>query len=330
MKEDRPMSEPSDTAYGSEVPRASPLVIAVMPTAIGLPFWVYVAAFSFPLVVVLGMLVAAIFNPNTNSRKFWIALPTVCSMLFLLCGAGVVGWSILVRIVANPVYSLEHDASVIAPDSKIAMRISELWTCVWRLPNAGIVRDALLQEGFDDSAWPVFLALGVKKIPAQPDQPSEPDVISPGQNFEKSYHILLLALIGLVLLFASLRLVPALRQFNTLQGHIPIALLICLRWVWVSWIDVKYLRLAPGMIEVLHYRWFSKTPRVRSYPIAPGTLVVLQHPTMGSRLLLSRAGQEDRISFSGIYDPKPTIERIWQAVRSTLPTPPLSKQGLIG
>lgn len=318
------------TINSTPVAQTSPLVIAVKPTCVGLPFWVCALACSPPVLIVLVLFAVAAFNPGPRADKIMRGLPTVCFTLFFVAGAFVIMFWTFMRAGANPIYSLEHDADIISPDSEVALQISSIWTSVFGLPGSASFIEALSLEGVDIARQPIFLALGAKEIPKSEDLPTEPEIVSPSQNFEKSHAVLLLGLIGVILLFAGLTAVPALRLYAPGRGYILIALVILVRWMWATLINVKYLRLAPGMIEVLHYRWFANTPRVRSYPVAPGTLVVLQHPTMGSRLLLSRGEQEDRISFSGVYDAKPIVERIWRAVRSTLPTPPLSRQELLG
>lgn len=115
---------------------------------------------------------------------------------------------------------------------------------------------------------------------------------------------------------------------------------------WAMIARPKYLRLAPGMIQILTYKLRRQEPSVRSYPIDTGTQIVLCHERawgdagpprfslhihyFQSSLLLCRAGQLDYVPLRGIKQMDDFLEYFWKAVLSTAPTPPLSEKELVG
>lgn len=106
-------------------------------------------------------------------------------------------------------------------------------------------------------------------------------------------------------------------------------------WFWRTVVRPTYLRLAPGMIQVMEFRWRG-APRIRSYPMESGTLAIVHGVNAGRELasirslILLRADQRDEIPLHRMYDRARCVERAWQALLSTAPTPPLPEDGLVG
>lgn len=112
-------------------------------------------------------------------------------------------------------------------------------------------------------------------------------------------------------------------------------------WIWRGAIFPTYFRLAPGIIQVLIYRYGSRKPTIRSYPLVAGTRAILVRHRQPRRakgkkkserwhLTLMRGRQKDSLEVWQLRRPQERIERIWQALLSTAPTPPLSDEELVG
>jgi hypothetical protein len=84
------------------------------------------------------------------------------------------------------------------------------------------------------------------------------------------------------------------------------------------------------MIQILEFRPSSRRPAIRSYPMTVGTLVVLAENVHALTLTMSRAEQADTIPIDKGERFDATMERLWAALLSTAPTPPLSDEGLVG
>lgn len=106
-------------------------------------------------------------------------------------------------------------------------------------------------------------------------------------------------------------------------------------WFWRTVVRPTYLRLAPGVIQVMEFRWRG-APRIRSYPMESGTLAIVHGVNAGRELgsirslILLRADQRNEIPLHRMYDRARCVERAWQALLSTAPTPPLPEDGLVG
>jgi len=110
---------------------------------------------------------------------------------------------------------------------------------------------------------------------------------------------------------------------------------VAVTWVWRTAIRPTYIRMAPGMIQILEFRYRQSKPTSRSYPLDAGTIAVLRGKATGGKtsslvLTLLRGEQQDKIELWRMQKRDKAIERAWQALLSTAPTPPLSNEGLVG
>jgi hypothetical protein len=108
-------------------------------------------------------------------------------------------------------------------------------------------------------------------------------------------------------------------------------------WVWRGAIRPTYVRMAPGVVQIMEYRSRKAKPIIRSYPMDGPTLVILRGKATGEnrkkhnlKLTLWRGEQSDKIELSRIRKREDVIEKTWQALLSTAPTPPLSDEELVG
>ena len=138
-----------------------------------------------------------------------------------------------------------------------------------------------------------------------------------------------------LLLLDQLRLlptwIPGIRPFLGVFTYFLIAGAIALAvWVWRGMIRPTYIRMAPGVIQILEYRYSRSQPTIRSYPMQPGTLAVFTRIRKHPILTLAREENKDMLLFSRMQQPAQRIERTWQALLSTAPTPPLTDDALVG
>ncbi len=104
-------------------------------------------------------------------------------------------------------------------------------------------------------------------------------------------------------------------------------------WLWRTTVRPTYVRLAPGVVQVLEYRLRSSKPTIRSYPMLPGTLVIVRQDVKARRptsVQFVRGEQSDVLPVSQMKDPDDAMQHIWYALLSTAPTPPLSDEELVG
>jgi hypothetical protein len=106
-------------------------------------------------------------------------------------------------------------------------------------------------------------------------------------------------------------------------------------WVWRTAIRPTYIRMAPGVIQVLEYHHRRDKPTIRSYTLDQGTLAVVRGPSTSRKpglitVTLLRGEQKDRLELWRMRKRDAIIERTWQALLSTAPTPPLSDEDLLG
>ncbi|MCK4340388.1 MAG: hypothetical protein KAY37_01530 [Phycisphaerae bacterium] len=98
-------------------------------------------------------------------------------------------------------------------------------------------------------------------------------------------------------------------------------------WARKALVRPTYIRLAPGIVQVLEYRTGQRKPAIRNYPMEPGTLVVVSE--VYDAYWLFRGEQEDILMIQHLRSRAEVKEHIWWALLSTAPIPTLSDQELI-
>lgn len=102
-------------------------------------------------------------------------------------------------------------------------------------------------------------------------------------------------------------------------------------WLYKAWLFPRYLRIAPGMIQLMRYSLWRRKPRVESFPISAGTLVVVSAERGHSpTFVLRRRGRSTALATSTMRNRETITMSIWDAILSTAPTPPLSDDELVG
>lgn len=183
-------------------------------------------------------------------------------------------------------------------------------------------------------AW--ILCVGAVEVPEIDPNPFEPEII-PASRYLWDLGAMVTAAAMVVLLV--LWMTPLSSTLGLPFGQQPAILLLLaviggpllIRWFWLTFVRPRYLRLAPGMIQVLTYKWGRGRPQINSFPIEGGTLVVLTNQ-LKSDLTLSvmRDGLTQSIPVAGFRDSARTRSLIWRVLLTRVPTPPLSEEGLVG
>ncbi|MBU0617064.1 MAG: hypothetical protein KKI02_05055 [Planctomycetes bacterium] len=216
-----------------------------------------------------------------------------------------------------------------------AAALSKTWKVPDRLPKLDDVR-AALKETESEPPRARIVCFGQADVPDVGELHFEPEIITPtGAVWRQLIWLVIACVLIALLLLEYLHLlpswVPGLRRFAGGLAYFLIAGFIALAvWVWRGMIRPTYIRMAPGVIQVLNYGYSKSKPTIRSYPMQPGTLAIFTRIRKHLILTLARGENKDMLLFSRMHHPEQRIERAWRAMLSTAPTPPLSNEELVG
>ena len=182
-----------------------------------------------------------------------------------------------------------------------------------------------------------IVCLGKIDVPEVGELFFEPEIITPTRAVGwRLLFVPIAAAIFILWLLQALDVIPG-RAINIGSfGYILVmGVSAGIVWVWRTAIRPTYIRMAPGAIQILEFRHRQSKPTIRSYPLDAGTIAVLRGKatdgkTSGLKLALLRGDQQDTIELWRMQKRDKAIERMWQALLSTAPTPPLSDEGLVG
>lgn len=198
------------------------------------------------------------------------------------------------------------------------------------------LRDIVIEyvTGRHPRAW--IVCTGMVRMPAPDPMPFEPEIIFPGRLIWTYGAIASVVIAGLLFL---LWLAPVVQPLPTIYSEHPLLLIFVLliagpvvfRWFWITVIRPTYIRIAPGMIQVIEYRWRKRRPTIRSFPIDGGTLAVFTNQLWSDlSLSLRRDGVTESFALSGIRNAAAVQALVWRALLSPAATPPLSDEALVG
>ncbi|MGD8450455.1 MAG: hypothetical protein PVJ57_01435 [Phycisphaerae bacterium] len=215
-------------------------------------------------------------------------------------------------------------------------------SALWSPPHALLhVKTALMAIGGAPEADPPrarLVCIGGVDLPEIGDYRFEPVIITPTRFLGRQ--LWLAGLASLVFAFPAGR--AAYSAFSSGGDPVgPLFMFLCAAatlpaaWVWRSAIRPTYIRLAPGMVQIVTFPFGRGKPNIRSYPMSAGTVVLVQRlPGARARLprviTLARDGQRDDLPLWQMSGRAELTERLWQALLSTAPTPPLSDEELLG
>ncbi len=168
--------------------------------------------------------------------------------------------------------------------------------------------------------------------PAASDIRFEPYVITATELLWRRLLFLPVALALLTIwLLQVVHVIPG-RVFNlgSFTYFLALGLGTGVAWVWKTGLRPTYVRLAPGIVQVIEYRLRRQKPLIRSYPMQAGTVVVFKGEKQNVTVTLLRGEQRDVLPFAAMRKRAEKLERLWWALLSTAPTPPLSDEDLLG
>ncbi|MBU0639732.1 MAG: hypothetical protein KKB50_12770 [Planctomycetes bacterium] len=219
----------------------------------------------------------------------------------------------------------------------VAVALAERWT----RSDAGVsdkdVREVLAGMRTAEQSPAQIVCLGDIDVPEVGEVFFEPEIITPTRSIGgQLYFIPIAAMLVTFWLLQVMHVIPG-RAVN-LGGFgyfLAMGFSAAVVWVWRSTIRPTYIRMAPGVIQVLEFRYGRGKPVIRSYAMDRGTLAVLRGKAAGKKiqglsLTLLRDGQRNVIQLSQMRKCANVLGTVWQALLSTAPTPPLSDEGLLG
>lgn len=222
-------------------------------------------------------------------------------------------------------------------EDPLVRALAKCWTTPDRPPAIGAVSQALesvARKGPLDG--PDVVCFGEPDAPAIGDLRFEPVVITPTAGLWRQF--IWLATGGFIMIWWLLGRLPFVPlwfpRIDRLMSGLLYFVLACLVtlgvWAWRALVHPTYIRLAPGVIQLLEYCFVGGQPKIRNYRMQGGTLVVLVRQRKRMTVYLSCEGRLDVLSLWQMRCPEEALEHVWQAVLSTAPTPPLSTETLLG
>lgn len=312
---------------GQETRRPPPLVIRVPP-----PDGALVSPYVGYLLCVVFVGIALPLAPWRGD-----AVMVALAALFVILGAAsisAVRWSNRRYARRRCKYLVETGLS--EDDPAAAAILAE-----WRGPSATVktkaIRAALNKAADSPAAGARIVCLGMLDVPEVGDLFFEPEIITPTRSIgRRIVFIPIAAAVVAVWLLQELHVLPNLRiQLSSFGYLLFMGLVVTAVWAWRGMIRPRYIRMAPGIIQVLEYPYGKGKPAIRSYPLDSETVAVVHGSLTGRKrrpqnLTLLRNEREDKIDFSQMRRAEEVVERTWQALLTTAPTPPLSDEELIG
>jgi len=268
-------------------------------------------------------------------RVWWLLVGGM--WLGFVLAFGLISWGIA-RSLADwrREFAARHPPELITPTATV---LRSAWPAHDRVPPVDKVRAAArkIADTPPESAdrRQCVICFGQPEVPEIGELHFEPEIITPTGSMGRQFIWLGLAGVVLVLWLADfLHLVPGwfppLRSLLSGLMYVIVAGAVTLGiWVWKAVLRPTYVRMAPGVIQFLVYRRGSR-PTIRSYPMNADTLVYVTRIRKRLFLTLARGESSDRLALSQLHDSERLVERVWQALLSTAPTPPLSEEALVG
>ena len=221
-------------------------------------------------------------------------------------------------------------------DDLVAAALAQQWKRPAIPPDARAVLNAVRVAPPPQPPRARIVCIGLVDVPEVKDLRFEPIIITPTRFIGKRLWLAAAAMAILGLWIAQeLRLVPGLRGLNigSFAYFVFMGFLAGGAWVWRTMIRPTYVRLAPGMVQIVQFTWGQGKPTIRSYPMTPGTVVVVQTRAVADKptvVTIARGENLDDIPLWQMPGRDDATERLWQALLSTAPTPPLSDEDLVG
>ena len=221
-------------------------------------------------------------------------------------------------------------------EDPIAIELATRWRTGRGVPNNDI-KAVLAGSPATDAPQGHVVCLGRIDVPEVGDIFFEPEIITPTRYFARQ--LVFIPIAGALIFFWLLQQTGAIPgrpiQLGSFGYFVAMGIGVAGAWVWRTAIRPTYIRLAPGVIQIMEYHYGERKPKIRSYPVGGGTIAILRGKTTGKAprnltLTLLREERQDKIELWRTRKRDNAVERTWQALLSTAPTPPLSDEELVG
>ncbi|HUU99066.1 MAG TPA: hypothetical protein VM487_25310 [Phycisphaerae bacterium] len=224
----------------------------------------------------------------------------------------------------------------ISDDESLTETLGMTWKNPDRPPKTSDVQKVLGRASRDGANRACIVYFGEADVPECAQTHFEPVIVTPTSAMGK--RLLWLVPAGALIVLWLLdyldlwpRGIPSIRRFmGSFLLILTAGFITLVIWFWRATVRPTYLRMAPGIMQALEYRHGRSKPIARSYPMEQGTLVVVTRERNWLTLALAREQMTDIFRLHSLRDLKTVGVRLWQALLSTAPTPPLSDEELVG
>ncbi len=313
------MSGPPVDREPSPDVRVPPRVVRVPPPKVAVvPF------LTLPLVLWAGLLVLL----GSSTAPAW-AKPFWYGGLLTAAGVGLVGeCRHRVRLNRRRREWLERHRNWDA--DRVAARLDGLWFFLNRPPTTRAIRE-IVQESAPENAQAAVVCLGAFDVPEPGDYRFEPEVLSSGQTNRMDG--IVVAALAFLVVFAVGAGLDALGWVPHGPGEYWFAIAtVASTGIYLFWryaLRPTYVRVAPGVVEVLTYALGRSTPRIRRYAVSPGFLCIVSQGWARVSVTLINSRNHDEFQVTARRS-EPIVDTLLRALVSTAPTPPLSREELVG
>lgn len=311
-----------ERASGEAPARSAPLVVHVgQPRAakLLLPIWAIVG----------GLLAVVVVTTIVTHKLIGLGASMVAPVAVLVLGIVFFRFAWLGRV--RDFESRWGREPSSEDEHPLAATLRKDWYAPFDPPSGATIRSHLVEIG----EWPppraTIVCLGEARMPPPDDYRFDP-VVRPYGLLRQFY----VGGIGMVIV-ASVMLAVQLttgQPFNlSPTAWIAIAAIVgtfflvgSLSLAWHS----SYIRIAPGVIQILTFTAGRHRAAVRNYEMKSGTLAIVTDVPGKRSLTLMHRYETDIVSLDQVRNADDVLERIGWALMSTAPTPPLSDEELVG
>ncbi|GIK17610.1 MAG: hypothetical protein BroJett003_25740 [Planctomycetota bacterium] len=222
---------------------------------------------------------------------------------------------------------------------------------------------ALTAGAADDPLGARVILLGHFDVPQVGEKYFEPEVIPATRLLgRRLYAVPVFGAIVLLMLLQCSRVIPVILPMRNIGGFAYVLMMggaVTAAWLWRGMIRPTYLRVSPGLVEFLSYRWFwHNRAEIRSYPLTTGTSVIVLHSptfTWSTRLtkplpdrreayedqmrekhpnaltvFFERNGREERLDVALVFQAELFRDLLWSGLLSTAPIRTPTQDDLVG
>ncbi|MGD8450452.1 MAG: hypothetical protein PVJ57_01420 [Phycisphaerae bacterium] len=217
----------------------------------------------------------------------------------------------------------------------LAQKLASQWR-PRKIPDIKTVRAALDEVPPLEPPRPRIICLGAVEIPEVGDHRFEPVIITPTRFVGRRLWLVVAAvMIVAVWLAEVIHILPRYPGVNlgSFSYFLFAGGVVAATWVWRTMIRPTYVRLAPGVVQIVRFPFGKGKPNIRSYPMdAEAVVLVVQAPVarVPAVMTLARGDRHDNLPVWQMSGRAGLMEQLWQALLSTAPTPPLSEEELLG